>query len=94
MGDILDISSIAPIYLEYKLTKDNFTKKVKAHKVFKRQLSAWTKEFKPFVDRTMAKAIKTYENLHARMYDIEERVKNRLKELSIIDFTNFMAEFK
>lgn len=46
------------------------------------------------MDRLIAEALNPYENLHMRMNDMEERVNNRLRELSIVDLSRFTAELK
>lgn len=94
MGETSGTASILPRYSEYRLTQENFLKTVKAQKNFKRQLNAWGKEFKPFVDRIIVEALKAYKNLHSRMDDMEERVNNWLQKLSIPDFAKFVVEFK
>lgn len=57
-------------------------------------MNAWAKEFMLFIDKIMDEDIKPYVNLYASMDDMEERVNNRLRELSILDFAIFMADFK
>lgn len=41
-----------------------------------------------------AEALKLYHNLHARIDDMEERVKNSLWELSIPDLAKFTTKLK
>lgn len=62
--------------------------------MIKQQLSIWAKELRLFVDKIMEEAMKPHKNLHAHMDDMEERVNNRLSELSSSNFSRFNAEFK
>lgn len=39
----------------------------------------------------IAEALKPYQNIHARIDDIDERVNNQLNELFIPNFAQFMA---
>lgn len=75
---VADTTSMLPSYSEYRLTLENFVKMVKAPKKFEWQLNIYTKEFKPFVDRVIADALKPYEKLHTQIDNVEKQVKNRL----------------
>lgn len=78
IGDTLDISYTPLRQLEYILTQENLVKMVKAQNKFKQQLSIQAKKINPFMDRIVVESIKIYENLHARMNDMEEHVNDKL----------------
>lgn len=76
--DTMNIASMPFRYVKYRLTQENFAKMVRSQKKFKWKLNIWVKEFKTFMDRVVTEALKSYENLHMWMDDIEERVNERL----------------
>lgn len=67
---------------------------VKAQNKLERQLNVCSKDFKPFVDRVVAEALKLYENLNVCIYNMEELVNDKLKELSIPNLARFNTELK
>lgn len=46
------------------------------------------------MDKVVTEALKPYENLYARIDDIEKRVNNKLRELSIIGLARFSVQLK
>lgn len=49
------------------------------------------REFEPFVERILGESVKPYENLYARMDEMEEHKNNRFKVLLVPYIVRFTA---
>lgn len=57
IGGTSDTTSVPPQYCKYQVTQENFAKSVRENKMFEKELNAWAKEFKSFLDHIFAEAL-------------------------------------
>lgn len=79
---------------EYALTPQNFKKLVKQGKKFEAQLRLFANQFKSAVDKKIKKAMAPFLTLHGRIDEMEHRVNERLKEMSVPDLASFDVALK
>ncbi|MCD9638040.1 hypothetical protein HAX54_021706 [Datura stramonium] len=89
-----ETSSSMPRPSPYAFTPANFSRVVRKADIQDKQLKLFAEQLGPFVNRVITDSLEPYEHLHARMDDMEVRVNDRLKDLTVLELSRVVAELK
>ncbi|MCD9637585.1 hypothetical protein HAX54_020954 [Datura stramonium] len=76
----------------YAFTTANFARMVRKENRQEMQLKLFTKKLGLFVDQDITTTLDPYKNRHAHIDDVEARVNDGMKDLTVPDLARFVAE--
>ncbi|MCE3051860.1 hypothetical protein HAX54_051072 [Datura stramonium] len=89
-----NMMSYIPLSSKYAFTPPNFARVVRKADRQEKQFKLFAEKLGFFVDRAITVSLEPYKNLHACMDEMEERVNNRMKYLTVPELSRFVAELK